>query len=465
MTNQHDIIGRGPRLQVKQHSGSSLVQMKDKISISTIDLAECLSTAMDLISPLFANHQRRVGYIALRLAEALGLSPSEQKSTFIAGLLHDCGALSMRDRVVTLNFDLHNNPTVSYNHSEAGYQLLKNFKPFADAASFIRYHHHPWADGVGALCGKEQVPMNAHILHLADRIDVLIDMQQHILLQKESIFRKIKDTNGLLFVPSIVEAFMDLADKEYFWLDIANVSMGSALSSESSFGQDKLYGDDVLAMINLFGHMIDFRSRFTATHSDGVSACATSLARFAGFSEEECTMIQLAGFLHDLGKLAIPLEILEKPSGLSKEEFNFIKSHAYYTYRILKKFRDLETINQWASLHHERPDGKGYPFHFKDEKLPTGSKIMAVADVFTAITEDRPYRDGMNVDQATRVLLEMSRAMALDHNIVLLLLDNFDDVNHVRMVAQGKSLKNYKSFEQYITKRINTGGQTESMLI
>src|SRR5208337_2538002 len=102
----------------------------------------------------------------------------------------------------------------------------------------------------------------------------------------------------------------------------------------------------------------------------------------------------IAGLLHDIGKLSVPEDILEKPAPLDCSEVNKIKAHSFMTHRILENIGSLDKITQWASLHHERLNGTGYPYHYGKEKLPVGARIIAVADVFTALTENRPYRKG-----------------------------------------------------------------------
>ncbi|MDH3392402.1 MAG: HD domain-containing protein [Desulfobulbaceae bacterium] len=423
--------------------------LKEVISISTLDLVECLSTAMDLVSPALANHQRRVGFIALRLAEQLGMESSLRKEALIAGLLHDSGALSMQDRVMTLNFELGSTDSFSpHQHAFDGYRLIRKFRPFIDVAQIVRFHHLPWENGKGATYCDEEVPLGAHLIHLADRIDVLISDKTNILLQRQHIIDRIESRKDQLFHPQLLEAFVELAGKEAFWLDVANVSMGTRVVAESGFAHEKLDCDDLLDMTELFGHIIDFRCRFTATHSSGVSACAASLARLARFSESECMMMKIAGNLHDLGKLAVPVEILEKPAPLTDAEFSIVKAHTYYTFMVLRNFREMDNIREWAAYHHERLDGKGYPFHLRGDELSMGARVMAVADVFTAITEDRPYRSGMTPEDARRVLVDMAENKALDGDVVQLMLDNFAEVNHMRVLAQTASLDEYQAFYQ-----------------
>ncbi|MEW6586779.1 MAG: HD domain-containing phosphohydrolase, partial [Nitrospirota bacterium] len=117
--------------------------------------------------------------------------------------------------------------------------------------------------------------------------------------------------------------------------------------------------------------------------------------------------------------------------------------HAFYTYRLLETIPELKTINTWGAFHHERLDGSGYPFHLSQRELPAGSQIMAVADVFTAITEDRPYRAGMTRKQAITAMEEMARRSALNAEIVSLLKANYDEVNETRKKAQRTARQEY----------------------
>ncbi|MEW5803443.1 MAG: HD domain-containing phosphohydrolase [bacterium] len=414
--------------------------MVEKMLLSLFELLMCLSGVMDLVSNMVVNHQKRVSYIALRLAAELGLSIQEQDELVMAGALHDCGTFSLKERLDILQFDTQ----MLCGHAEVGYQLLKNFPPLKKEATLVRYHHLPWQDGRGIESAGEPVPMGSHILHLADRIDILIDKDREILGQVCGIRKKIQERSGSLFVPGLVEAFLGLSSKEYFWLDLSSPFLDSILLRRGPMSTIELGWSDLLSLTNLFCQIIDFRSPFTATHSSGVAASAEALSQLAGFSEHESRMMKIAGFLHDLGKLVIPSEILEKRTKLTESEFNLIRSHSFYTYRILENISDLSTINAWGSFHHERMDGQGYPFHYRQKDLPLGSRIMAVADVFTAMNEDRPYRKGMTKENVLQVLQEMARTMGLDPSMVFLLKRHYDDVNDLRIRAQEASHQEYR---------------------
>ena len=155
----------------------------------------------------------------------------------------------------------------------------------------------------------------------------------------------------------------------------------------------------------------------------------------------------LSLFMRDaLGKLSVPAEILEKPAKLTEEEFCVVRGHAYFTDRILYPISALEMVRVWGALHHERLDGAGYPFHLRGSDIPVGSRIMAVADVFVALMEDRPYRKGMTRDEALAVLQTQATGGALDPEVIALLNRHFDDINSARIAAQSDTSHEYLQF-------------------
>jgi HD-GYP domain-containing protein (c-di-GMP phosphodiesterase class II) len=415
--------------------------MKKEFPVQFSEMIICLSKAVDLVSPVVADHHRRVASIALGIARETGIADELTRDLVLAAALHDVGGLSLSMRTDAMQFEVQH----PYEHSVLGYLLLKTFSPFADAASIVRFHHVNWEYGAGAeFCG-ERVPFESHLLHLADRVAVLLNPREPVLIQAEKITRRIFRQSERMFAPDLVSAFARVAERELFWLDALGLMPESNL--EEVFGNlDLRLGEDLTGLTRLICRVIDFRSHFTSSHTSGVAACAVALAGLAGFSEFRRRQMMVAGFIHDLGKLAVPAEILEKPSALTREEFDIIRTHAYHTDNILSQVRGLDTIRKWGALHHERLDGKGYPYHLTDRDLPFGSRIMSVADVFVALTEDRPYRKGMGRDDVLRVLDRMVQRTALDSGVVALLETRFDEINEVRIAAQNEAENEYGEF-------------------
>lgn len=407
---------------------------------SLLHLAMLLSNTLDLVNPKIVSHHRRVAYIAYAISSELDFPLQTRKNILLAGMLHDIGAFSARERLESLDFELIN----PHQHAEIGYHILVDFPPLATAAEIIRYHHVKWNYGEGSLVNGLSVPAESHLIHLADRIAVLLPEQGQIIGQTKRITEYINRYSGTWFKPDCVAGFNSLADKEYFWLDAAGDNPTQTLSSIIGMSPVELDIDVFLGLAKVFSHIIDFRSLFTATHSSGVAATAESLAGLAGFSEKECQLMRIAGYLHDLGKLAIPAEILEKPGKLTPQEWDIMRTHTYHGFRTLQTIPELETVNIWGSLHHERMDGSGYPFHLTAKDLPLGSRIMAVADVFAALTENRPYRPGMTPEKAYEIIDRMSLTGALDSNVVALLKLNLHQVNAYRETMVAESYAYYQ---------------------
>jgi len=404
------------------------------------DLVVCMTNAVDLVSPEVAKHHQRVAYLAFKIAEHLGLSFEEKKSIVLAGLLHDVGALSLDDRLELIERE----PLTAENHAYIGAGLLQRFSYLEEAAEIIRYHHVPWAGGAGRTFRGNQVPVASHILHLADRIAVQVDLRTNVIGQIGAIRESIREKKNTIFMPELVDAFCEMSAQEYIWLDIVYKPLLSTLPDFLTPDTLELNLDEVMGLTKIFANIIDFRSPFTARHSAGVAGTAEKLAELSGFSENECKMMRIAGNLHDLGKLAVSKEVLEKPDKLDPSEFNAIRSHTFYTYRLLQSIKGFEIINQWASFHHEKLSGKGYPFHLQGSGIPLGSRIMAVADVFTAITEDRPYRAGMSDGETAAVLDSMVKNNSICPQAVALLMDNYETINDLRCRAEETAALDYQ---------------------
>jgi len=421
--------------------------------ISLTELVMAVSQALDLVSPSLVNHHRQVAYVALAVSEELGLSEIERYNLAVAGALHDAGALSLKERLDALNFEMESQATAnqekSHLHAEVGYRLLKTFKPFEEIARIVRHHHVLWHHGEGRLRQGLEVHPLSNVLFLADRVSVLVRRDQDILGQSEEIRAKIAGGAGEKFQPEAVDAFLKASARESFWLDLVFPELARLFPRLARTDEFDLNSEIVAELALFFSRLVDFRSSFTACHSSGVAASAETLAGLAGFSRRERAEMRLAGYLHDLGKLVIPKEILEKPGPLTAAERNLIKSHTYHTYHILEPIPALSKITLWASLHHERLDGGGYPFRYHDYDLPLGSRIMSVADVLTALGEDRPYRKGMSSAEVLGVLRDMAAGGALDIRLVELAGSNYAQIDDARVNAQQAAQGEYAVVEDY----------------
>lgn len=416
----------------------------DKMRINLEDLLICMSKAQDIMAPFLSNHHQRVAYLSFRLAQEIRLSIEEQREIYLAALVHDIGALSMDEKLELIE----NDPDKVNKHAIKGAKLLENFQPLSKASQIIKYHHVPWQYGEGRFYNGEEVPFASHVINIADYTCSLIQPDKNILSQLPVILHSIEKSKNTRVIPELVDALIRISKIEYYWLDLISNSPVKRIRDEELLNVLDLEVDDVIDFALIFSHLIDFRSSFTARHSVGVAKAAESLASLVGFSEYECKLMLIAGYLHDLGKLAISNEILDKPGKLTETEFDEIRKHTYYTYHLLEPIEAFKTINVWASYHHEKLDGTGYPFHIKGENLVLGSRVMAVADVFTAITEDRPYRKSMNDESAKKVLNDMVTSGALDGRIVSLLIDNFDYIKETQQKIQSNVSGRYQELQE-----------------
>ena len=404
---------------------------------SVCDFVSSMSEAVDLVSQEMSNHHKKVAYISYHLAKEMNLSNEETRDIVLAAILHDIGAFTGKERL-QVKLSLFEDSEYDF-HAIMGYKLLRRFEPLRNAATLVRYHHTHYDRAT------MEIPIGSYIIHLADRIAVLLDESSEVLEQIPEILIGITE-NQAAFHPDTLLALNRLINLEYFWIEACSRSISDILPDRIRLLRRVMDLDTLRDFAKVISYIIDFRSRFTSTHSAGVAAVAMELTRIYKFSERECKLMEIAGFLHDLGKLAVDDAILEKNGALDHQEFNTMRKHSYYTYVVLRRVKGLEQIVEWAAYHHERLDGKGYPFHVKGSDFSKLSRIMCVADIVTAITEDRPYRAGMDSVKAIEILSEMVENGGIDQEIVEVVKENFAQINAVRIEAQEAALRDYKEF-------------------
>jgi len=216
-----------------------------------------------------------------------------------------------------------------------------------------------------------------------------------------------------------VELFLATSRPEAFWLLLEPRAIQAYL--QDVLAQARPYRASVAELRGLaaiFARIVDAKSPFTFDHSVGVARVARLLAERLGDDPETCDQVEIAGLLHDLGKLRVPDEILDKPGALDDRERSVMNTHSFETWQILRRIEGFESITPWASYHHEEPGGTGYPFHLKAEQLPLEARIMRVADIFQAMAQDRPYRRGLATAQVVAFLDRLGRKGRLDRDIL-----------------------------------------------
>jgi HD-GYP domain-containing protein (c-di-GMP phosphodiesterase class II) len=146
-------------------------------------------------------------------------------------------------------------------------------------------------------------------------------------------------------------------------------------------------------------HVVDARDTYTGSHSQSVAALVQLIGESLEMPPEVIDQLRLAGLLHDLGKVAVPDEILQKPSGLDPGEMATLRRHPQTGFDLLKGV-DVSPVDIWILYHHEHWDGSGYPHGLRGEEIPIGSRIILVADAFDAMTTERRYQGAISVDRA-----------------------------------------------------------------
>ena len=413
---------------------------KDQSFTTVRALMSVLANAMNMVNSDAENHHEQTAYLAYHIGTELGLDTEALRLLIISALLHDVGFVVVANKWTTLDdIEAHRREI-----SVIGADLLRDLKPFAPIADIIEICQNNYMETEEYLIshGLPQQPfLNiTEAIHIADYISTIWHGSDSILEQAESVRATVAACRGSHFSDRAVDAFLRVAKKEYIWMDFA---LNPTFLKFFAGDMGKVSLEQTFDVTRLMSRLIDFRSPFTAMHSAGVAASARELANLYGMSEENCLKMEIAGNLHDIGKLRVPNEILEKPGKLTDREFRIIKKHPYYTRLILMNLRGLEDIIAWASLHHEKLNGSGYPFHFTEDMLEIGAQVMAVADIFSAIAEDRPYRKPMTREQAMKVLWENVERGDISREIVALLDKNYDRVNTARMRKSHQEGKRY----------------------
>lgn len=288
-----------------------------------------------------------------------------------------------------------------------------------EVAQAIRCLDEHW-NGKGRPRGmrKEEIPLASRIALLSQVADVF----SFDGTAARAIY-EVKKRRGTWFDPQVVDAFEAISTDQSLWKELSPTDLENRVQKlepeEYSFPAD---ADRLDAVARAFGKIIDAKSPYTYGHSQRVGDYTLAIARELGFPEDHCVWIRRGGFLHDLGKLGVSNTILDKPGRLSGEEYELVKKHAQFTEEILVRIGVFETLSFIAGAHHERLDGKGYPRGLDASRIPLETRAISVADIFDALTENRPYRKAMTDDQAFAIMNDM-RDQALDSRCLDIFMD------------------------------------------
>lgn len=391
--------------------------------LSMNDLLYHFSYALDCVEHdlvgTTTHHGQRVACMCVAMGEGYGYSKEKLMDLAGIAILHD-NALTeyIQDEWKNGVDVLRDSARVELGaHCVIGERNL-SLMPFQEPEAGSILYHHENADKTGPFHKRaDEVCMNAQLIHVADQVDALWDLS-HVTREKyENIVKFVREQEDKMFSAKCVQLFCDSCTYELlaaFGREKALVLLQEMLPRvEREYTDEQMKGiSDVVANI------VDYKSKFTRTHSLGIAQKAERMGQHYNYSAEDVTKLYFAGAMHDIGKLVVDRDILEKPDKLSDHEYTHMKNHAYYTYDILRRIEGMGEVTMWASYHHEKLDGSGYPFGKTAEELSEPERLMACIDIYQALTEKRPYKEGMSHEKAIAILHTMVDKGQLDGKIV-----------------------------------------------
>lgn len=373
--------------------------------------------AGDINKETFLDHAERVAHIAYRLGRELGLSQAELSELVLSALLHDVGILTDEEQLRLADLEPVRDQVSP--HCYRGWTLLKSTTLFGHLAQNILEHHDYYSPDLR--------PIPA-VIHVADRVDILLDKELYCLWQADDILDYFQRQQGNIFCPRVAAALQKVGQAPSFWLDLQHGHYEYAVGDFHRL----LTIEELEELAWFIATIVDAKSPWTGDHSQGVAAVAEFLARQVGLSEDRARMIKVAGWLHDIGKLAIPDEILMHPGGLNRAQRAVMQQHTYHTYHLIREIGPgAEKLAQWAAYHHERLNGTGYPFGLTADQLDLESRLMAVTDITQSLLEDRPYRPRMSKDKVTTILRNNVEAGHIDPDLTELAIGHLDEITDI----------------------------------
>lgn len=260
-------------------------------------------------------------------------------------------------------------------------------------------------DGSGQPEGRrgDAIPLGSRIALLAQVVDVF-----HFSSGREAALAEVRSRSGSWFDPVVVEAFEAVAVEPAFWQTLAGEDIDAAVRTLEPAGAAFAVDEDYLDAIALaFGSVVDAKSPFTAGHSGRVADVSDRVAEQLGVPAARRRWLRRAALLHDVGKLGVSNTILDKPGKLDAEEWESIRKHASYSEDILARVPPFAELARIAGAHHERLDGGGYPRGLTGAQIALETRIITVADIFDAITSERPYHAATPVEKALDIMRGM----------------------------------------------------------
>ena len=428
-----------------------LVLQPDLQRIRLAELLGALSHALDLTEGQPAGHCVRCCWIGVNIGQAIGLSENELSDLYYALLLKDLGCSSNAARICQLYLTDDQSFKSDFKHIDGslpqavrfvlshtglkaglaerfrailhifqnggqiarelidtrcqrGAEIARKMRFPETVASAIQHLDEHW-DGGGQPSGArgDDIPLSARIALLAQVIDVF-----HTTDGREAALQEVTERSRTWFDPRLVGAFAQVADNESFWEALGSEDLQQKVlllpPGQNSLLVDDDYLDDIAAA---FAQVIDSKSPYTSGHSERVTLFADMIAEQLAYTTEARRWLKRAALLHDIGKLGVSNAILDKPGKLDDEEWVAMRAHAAMSEKILSRVEAFSQLAPIAGAHHERLDGKGYPRGVKGDDITFETRIITTADIFDALTAERPYRAAMPIAKALGLMADM----------------------------------------------------------
>ncbi|MEA4891362.1 MAG: HD domain-containing protein [Peptococcaceae bacterium] len=379
-------------------------------------MVKIMQRTLNYVDPRLMDHGGRVAYAVYRMLKVQGKYQGRQlQEMLLLALLHDIGAYKTEEIERMTDFETR----YIWDHSIYGYLLLRHFSPLKAIAPAVLFHHADWTvlkeiPGLSDLCREL-----SQIINIADRADIYFE---NVGYKPETLSGYLRSRQGRLHDQELVELYLSVmpglprdgrekTDEQY-----QNLLQLSSCCEE-----------EILQFVQLLVSAIDFRSYHTVTHTIITTAVSGELARLLDLPPKERQEIHYGAMLHDLGKVGIPAEILESPGSLSPEEMAVMRTHVDITEKILHG-NVAPAVELIALRHHEKLDGSGYPRGLTAKALTTAQRTLAVADIISALTGARSYKEAFPKERTIRIIRQMASQGKLDEEIVELAVCHLDEI-------------------------------------
>ncbi|WP_051280212.1 HD-GYP domain-containing protein [Anaerovorax odorimutans] len=395
----------------------------NKISVmESKDVINIIRNTLKLVDERLMDHGGRVAYILYNMLKHSNKYNEQEKNNIcILGIFHDIGAYKTDEIDKLLKFETNN----ILDHSIYGYLFLKYLTPFGKMSEAILYHHMEYVKFNQINSDYKDIAL---LINLADRIDILL--QNHRDNFKTS---EITIHSALKFDPLHIEMFEKCYKETNLKAELLNGEYENKL--QNFLTNIQFTNEEINSYLIMLIFSIDFRSVNTVTHTIDTICVSMEIARLLNYNKKELAYIYYGSMLHDIGKIAIPMNIVEYPGKLNNNAMTIMKTHIDITREIIEGIIDQD-ICDIAVRHHEKLDGTGYPDGLKGENLTESQRIVAVADIVSALNGKRSYKEPFSPEKTISIIKQMRDGGKLCPKICNLVICNYDEIiNRVRMVS------------------------------